>query len=97
MANQPNTAKPRAIKEPTEMVRGYILTEDAELKLNTIGKAMRGIAVLIERDEAGAQVPEMPVDELAAIFYMLSEATNNIRNSAAFGDAEIIKHAKLTH
>lgn len=62
MANPNPSAKPRAIKEPTEMVSGYILSEAAELKLNTIGKAMRGIAILIERDEARGQVPDMPTE-----------------------------------
>lgn len=78
MADTTTNPKPRRIQEPPQMMRGYILSEAAELKLNTIGKAMRGIAILIERDEARGQVPDMPTEELAAIFYMLGEATDNI-------------------
>ena len=81
---------PRApIGEPApELRRGYVLSEDAEYKLRTIADALRGIASLTEGDTR-RDLPEMPAGELAAIFRALGEATDNIRNSAAFALADV--------
>ena len=102
MAVQPNTrraaSKPlhsaepsAAIKEPTQRIRGYILSETAEYKLRTISDALAGIAMLTE-GEAGNEMPEMPSSHLAAIFRLIGEATDNIRNSAEFavGEGQVV-------
>lgn len=65
-------------------MRGYVLSEAAEYKLRTVADAMRGIAALTEGDSGGQLTETINATELAAIFRLISEATDNIRNTAAF-------------
>lgn len=69
---------------PFTLMRGYVLSEDAEFRLRTIAEAMRGIAALTEGERMHQVAPEMPAGQLAAIFLALGEATDNVRRSAGF-------------
>ena len=68
---------------------GYLISEDADYKMGIIADAMRGIATLCETDKPGHELPEMPARWMASIFLMAAEATDNIRNSAAFTTDEV--------
>lgn len=87
--NKPRTGTASApIEEPRMPIHGYVLSEAAEYKLRTIADAMRGIATLTEGDAGNAMPEGVTSGELAAIFRVIGEAADNIRNSAAFAIGE---------
>ena len=61
----------------------YLLIDGDKVEIRP-ADAMRGIAALTEGDSGGQLTETINATELAAIFRLISEATDNIRNTAAF-------------
>lgn len=85
MADPDVTGKPRArtSRAGSDLMTGFVMSEDADFRLGTMASAMRGIARLIEGDESGREVPELPAEDLAAIFRTMAEAAGAIRAGTA--------------
>lgn len=84
MARSKIETENRMVTPIAEPKAGYVLTEDEELQIRTLNKAVATVGRLIEGESLDQPGPELNAEELAAVFHTFARAGDLILDQARF-------------